>query len=57
MNERVEIEHVLSQPDSDWTGHKGRITSQLFGELVGSGVPEVFFGICGPKAFTDLTIE
>jgi ring-1,2-phenylacetyl-CoA epoxidase subunit PaaE len=48
---RLKVIHVLSQPDSEWLGRKGRITKELFLGLLKEHNPsnEAHFYICGPN--------
>lgn len=48
------VEHVLSDPDTGWTGHAGRISPQLLKEaLPAANKPDTFVAVCGPVAFNN----
>lgn len=55
--DRIKIEHVLSQPDSTWTGLKGRIREDLVNDLIIKEVSKPLCCICGPTPFTNLSLE
>lgn len=55
---RMAVHYVLSQPTSDWTGYRGRITSQILTEILGTHPSkdavfqkERVFYLCGPTEF------
>jgi ferredoxin-NADP reductase len=45
---------VLSQPDSDWTGWRGRVRREILDREVEMPLESTFF-VCGPSAFMELT--
>ncbi|XP_041650363.1 cytochrome b5 reductase 4 isoform X2 [Cheilinus undulatus] len=56
-NERFQVEYVLSEPPESWTGRTGRVDELMLKDVVvrpdGS---KCFVCVCGPSAFTELTI-
>lgn len=48
---RLKVVHVLSRPEDDWTGLKGRITKELFLQLLkeNNASKNTHFYICGPN--------
>ncbi|MCU7495972.1 MAG: ferredoxin--NADP reductase [Ignavibacteria bacterium] len=48
---RLKVVHTLSQPDKEWQGFKGRITRELFIQLLREYNPskEAQFYVCGPN--------
>lgn len=55
--DRIIIKNVLSQPDDEWTGLRGRIREDLVNDLIIKEVTKPLCCICGPKPFTDLSLE
>ncbi|KAK2844085.1 hypothetical protein Q5P01_010744 [Channa striata] len=56
-NERFQVEYVLSEPCQSWTGRKGRVDEPMLQDLLNR--PEgskCYVCVCGPTAFTELTI-
>ncbi|XP_026725907.1 cytochrome b5 reductase 4 isoform X2 [Trichoplusia ni] len=55
-DDRLKITYVLSEASSSWTGHKGRITSELltesFGNIQCDDKCTHFACLCGPTEFT-----
>ena len=59
------ITNVLSNPPSTWEGESGRISDSLVKQVAPEIAVdndslernEVLYGVCGPKAFTDLAVE
>lgn len=54
---KLSITHVLSTPGINWQGKTGRITNELFKELCVDKVTQPLFCVCGPKPFSDITLE
>ena len=54
---RLFVNHVLSSPESDWKGKKGRVNVDLLNEVVGKNIANAYFCICGPKEFTEVSQE
>lgn len=54
---KFDITHILSQPDSEWNGKKGRITFELLKETIDKDLKNPLFCICGPRQFTELSQE
>ncbi|KAM9353396.1 cytochrome b5 reductase 4 isoform 1-T1 [Symphorus nematophorus] len=56
-NERFQVEYVLSEPCESWTGRKGRVDESMLKDFLdrpdGS---KCYVCVCGPTAFTELTI-
>ncbi|XP_075980323.1 cytochrome b5 reductase 4 isoform X2 [Anticarsia gemmatalis] len=55
-DDRLKVTHILSEASSSWTGHKGRISSELITETLGNikCIDECthFACLCGPTEFT-----
>ncbi|KAM3965655.1 cytochrome b5 reductase 4 [Aphomia sociella] len=57
-DKRLNVDHILSDAGSSWTGPKGRISSELLSELLPKGTIACegrcshFACICGPTEFT-----
>ncbi|GLD48612.1 cytochrome b5 reductase 4 [Lates japonicus] len=57
-NERFQVEYVLSEPSEGWTGRKGRVDESMLQDFLNR--PEgskCYACVCGPTAFTELTIR
>ncbi|MFE3171155.1 2Fe-2S iron-sulfur cluster-binding protein [Amycolatopsis sp. NPDC059090] len=46
---RLRITHVLSRPDSGWTGERGRIDEELLRRWLGDASPTAEYCVCGPE--------
>ncbi|KAK6326516.1 hypothetical protein J4Q44_G00021610 [Coregonus suidteri] len=56
-DERFQVEYVLSEPCDGWTGRKGRVEASMLTDfLVRPEGSKVFVCVCGPSAFTELTV-
>uniref|UniRef100_A0A4W5RL49 Cytochrome b5 reductase 4 n=1 Tax=Hucho hucho TaxID=62062 RepID=A0A4W5RL49_9TELE len=56
-NERFQVEYILSEPCDGWTGRKGRVEASMLTDfLVRPEGSKVFVCVCGPSAFTELTV-
>uniref|UniRef100_A0A673VU26 Cytochrome b5 reductase 4 n=1 Tax=Salmo trutta TaxID=8032 RepID=A0A673VU26_SALTR len=56
-DERFQVEYILSEPCDGWTGRKGRVESSMLTDfLVRPEGSKVFVCVCGPSAFTELTV-
>ncbi|XP_042346214.1 cytochrome b5 reductase 4 [Plectropomus leopardus] len=56
-SERFQVEYVLSDPCESWTGLKGRVDESMLKDFLNR--PEgskCYVCVCGPTAFTELTI-
>uniref|UniRef100_A0A8D3DI72 Cytochrome-b5 reductase n=1 Tax=Scophthalmus maximus TaxID=52904 RepID=A0A8D3DI72_SCOMX len=56
-DERFQVEHVLSDPCESWSGRKGRVDESMLRDFLNR--PEgskCYVCVCGPTAFTELTI-
>ncbi|KAK5641911.1 hypothetical protein RI129_010458 [Pyrocoelia pectoralis] len=58
---RLHVEHVLSQSDSKWSGLKGKITNELLRDNINKHLTntvykesDIFTYVCGPAPFTNL---
>ncbi|XP_031354393.1 cytochrome b5 reductase 4 isoform X2 [Photinus pyralis] len=58
---RFRVEHILSQADSNWTGHKGKISNNLLRDSIDKHLlntvykeSDIFACICGPTQFSHL---
>lgn len=53
---RLKITHILSDASTSWTGHRGRISSELISEVLGNTKCDDkcthFACLCGPTEFT-----
>ncbi|WP_027183731.1 ferredoxin reductase family protein [Desulfovibrio inopinatus] len=45
---RLRVEHVLSQPDTSWSGRTGRIDKDLLADMIPKGHGELGVYVCGP---------
>lgn len=59
---RFLVQYVLSEPNSKWKGLTGRFTSIILEEAISRHIKDsiytkrdIFFAICGPTAFINLT--
>ncbi|RCN51358.1 cytochrome b5-like Heme/Steroid binding domain protein [Ancylostoma caninum] len=50
---RVKVEHILSEPSSNWTGRSGRINASMLPQSNGS----LRVLICGPDGFTQSAVK
>uniref|UniRef100_A0A674AJ59 Cytochrome b5 reductase 4 n=1 Tax=Salmo trutta TaxID=8032 RepID=A0A674AJ59_SALTR len=56
-DERFQVEYILSEPCDEWTGRKGRVEASMLTDfLVRPEGSKVFVCVCGPSAFTELTV-
>ncbi|XP_035528872.1 cytochrome b5 reductase 4 [Morone saxatilis] len=56
-NERFQVEHVLSEPCESWTGRKGRVDESMLKDFLNRpDGSKCYMCVCGPTAFTELTI-
>ncbi|MET9265870.1 2Fe-2S iron-sulfur cluster-binding protein [Amycolatopsis sp. NPDC004079] len=46
---RLRITHVLSRPDSSWTGERGRIDADLLRRWLGTASSKAEYCVCGPE--------
>lgn len=54
---RFQVEYVLSEPCESWTGRKGRVDESMLQEFLSKPDGSKCYGcVCGPTAFTELTI-
>ncbi len=49
----LEVVHVLSQPDEDWTGEQGRITAELLERYLPPVAERPEYFVCGPEPMMD----
>lgn len=55
---RFQVEHILSEPSDGWGGRTGRVDAGLLRDfLVTPEGSRSFACVCGPSAFTDLTVR
>lgn len=55
---RFQVEHILSEPSGGWGGRTGRVDAGLLRDfLVTPEGSRSFACVCGPSAFTDLTVR
>ncbi|XP_076281835.1 cytochrome b5 reductase 4 isoform X2 [Lasioglossum baleicum] len=50
-NTKLTVTHVLSQPDSKWTGIRGIVSDDLLRQLIGQQKPDACIFTCGPPGF------
>uniref|UniRef100_A0A8C7CLH6 Cytochrome b5 reductase 4 n=1 Tax=Oncorhynchus kisutch TaxID=8019 RepID=A0A8C7CLH6_ONCKI len=56
-DERFQVEYILSEPCDGWAGRKGRVEASMLTDfLVRPEGSKVFVCVCGPSAFTELTV-
>lgn len=56
-SERFQVEYVLSDPCESWTGRKGRVDELMLKDfLQRPDESKCYVCVCGPDAFTELTI-
>nr|XP_057909992.1 cytochrome b5 reductase 4 [Doryrhamphus excisus] len=56
--ERFRVEHILSEPCESWTGRKGRVDEAILNDfLIRPDGSKCYVCVCGPTAFTELTIR
>ncbi|CDQ87970.1 unnamed protein product, partial [Oncorhynchus mykiss] len=52
-----QVEYILSEPCDGWAGRKGRVEASMLTDfLVRPEGSKVFVCVCGPSAFTELTV-
>lgn len=54
---RLEVVHILSNPESDWNGEAGRLDDAKLARLVGTEVRGRAFYLCAPPQMTDNVIK
>ncbi|XP_037292954.1 cytochrome b5 reductase 4 isoform X2 [Manduca sexta] len=60
---RLQVSHILSDGNSSWTGHKGRITKQILVDILGKDAMKCidkcthFACLCGPTEFTHTALD
>lgn len=55
---RFQVEHILSEPSDGWRGRKGRVDGALLQDLlIRPDGSRCFVCVCGPTAFTELTVR
>lgn len=59
---RFLVQYVLSEPNAKWNGTSGRIKFDILNEAISKHIKDtiytkkdIFFTICGPTPFTNLT--
>nr|XP_046255989.1 cytochrome b5 reductase 4 [Scatophagus argus]XP_046255990.1 cytochrome b5 reductase 4 [Scatophagus argus]XP_046255991.1 cytochrome b5 reductase 4 [Scatophagus argus] len=56
-NDRFQVEYVLSEPCESWTGRKGRVDESMLKDFLSRpDGSKCYVCVCGPTAFTELTI-
>uniref|UniRef100_A0A8C6NJK5 Cytochrome b5 reductase 4 n=1 Tax=Nothobranchius furzeri TaxID=105023 RepID=A0A8C6NJK5_NOTFU len=57
-DERFQVEHILSEPSDSWTNRTGRVDEAMLKELlVRPSESRCYVCVCGPSAFTELTVR
>lgn len=55
---RFQVEYILSEPREGWGGRKGRVDGALLQDfLIRPDGSKCFVCVCGPTAFTELTVR
>ena len=49
--------NVLSQPDDNWDGEKGYITSEIIEKYAGGIIKDAHVYLCGPPVMMDKVID
>ncbi|CAK1586943.1 unnamed protein product [Parnassius mnemosyne] len=63
QDDRLNVVHILSNANSTWVGHKGRISKELLSEILGEATFRSgdecshFACLCGPTEFTHAGID
>ncbi|CAH2043659.1 unnamed protein product, partial [Iphiclides podalirius] len=56
QDDRLRVEHILSNGSTSWSGRRGRISGELLSELLGDSLSSdddtLFACLCGPTEFT-----
>ncbi|XP_034553928.1 cytochrome b5 reductase 4 [Notolabrus celidotus] len=57
QDERFQVEYVLSEPSESWTGRRGRVDESMLTDVLSRpDGSKCYVCVCGPSAFTELTI-
>lgn len=57
FNIRFQVEYVLSEPCESWTGRKGQADETMLKDFLNRpNSSKCYVCVCGPTAFTELTI-
>ncbi|XP_069743553.1 cytochrome b5 reductase 4 isoform X2 [Narcine bancroftii] len=58
IDKRFEVEYILSEPHSEWTGKRGKIERSLCSELLARHTEKLkrLVCVCGPNSFTEQVI-
>uniref|UniRef100_H3CBJ7 Cytochrome b5 reductase 4 n=1 Tax=Tetraodon nigroviridis TaxID=99883 RepID=H3CBJ7_TETNG len=57
-NPRFQVEYILSEPSDGWRGRRGRVDGALLQDvLLRPDGSRCFVCVCGPTAFTELTLR
>lgn len=54
---RFEMWHVLSEPEEEWAGLRGRISQSILASALRSDVAGSVTCVCGPSQFTQDTLR
>lgn len=54
---KVKVNLSVTDPRQDWTGKSERINTNLLKEVVFDKISKPLFSVCGPRGFTEKTIE
>ena len=46
------VSHILSAPDSSWSGYKGRVTADFLQTHLPPSSDKLLICVCGPQPFT-----
>jgi len=55
----LRVHYVLTRPQANWTGLKGRVSRDMLDTLlpIADGERSVFMGVCGPKDFNAAVVD
>lgn len=56
-NNKLTVHYILSEPEPDWTGRRGRINGEMVNELIGRNRSMPYFCVCGSRAFNELAVS
>ncbi|KAK0179940.1 hypothetical protein PV327_005635 [Microctonus hyperodae] len=56
-DERLNVVHILSEPDDSWVGRRGKVSDVLLNELIGRAIKHSCIFTCGPIAFMTVARE
>ncbi|KAJ8942028.1 hypothetical protein NQ318_002782 [Aromia moschata] len=64
LDDRLRVDHVLSEPDADWVGMSGHVSKEMIDNALqehlrdtGYTIRHVFVFVCGPNPFVALALH